>query len=68
MSRLQIGSRVRVKRTSRLPAYQPGDKGTVTGEGRVPRGAEPTYLVAMDKNGPMSTSVLFAAHEIEADE
>jgi hypothetical protein len=64
---LKVGDRVRVTVYGRVEGYAPGDKGTVL---RTPppvvRGMS-NYLVAMDKDKPDDTGVLFAAHEIEPD-
>jgi len=64
---LEVGDRVRVTVYGRVAGYAPGDKGTVL---RTPppavRGVS-SYLVAMDKDRPDDTGVLFAAHEIEPD-
>jgi hypothetical protein len=67
-SRLKKGDRVRVTRLNRMYGYQPGDKGTITREAiRAPSGTR-YYLVAMDKDNPAHTGVVFNAEEIEADE
>ena len=61
-----MGDRVRVSRPSR--GYQVGDKGTVL-EGPAGYTADDpkSYVVAMDKDGPGRTSIIFGADEIEAD-
>jgi hypothetical protein len=64
---LKSGDRIRVTVYGRVAGYQPGDKGTVL---RTPPPAAtgvPNFLVAMDKDKPDDTGVLFAAHEIEPD-
>jgi hypothetical protein len=68
VSALAVGDRVRVTVYGRVAGYQPGDKGTVL---RTPPPAVTGlayYLVAMDKDKPDDTGVLFAAHEIEPDD
>ena len=69
MSReLKMGDRVRVTPQSRIKGYQPGDKGTVLEGPNVYAGASDTsYVVAMDKDGPGSTSTVFSADDIEPD-
>jgi hypothetical protein len=69
MSRaLKAGDRVRVTIRNRIAGYGPGDKGTVL---REPSTATITgeryYTVAMDKDGPNATGVVFAEEEIEPD-
>ncbi|HEY7312005.1 MAG TPA: hypothetical protein VH643_21760 [Gemmataceae bacterium] len=63
---LKLGDRVRVCRPSR--GYQVGDKGTVL-EGPASDTADDqkSYVVAMDKDGPSRTSIIFGADEIETD-
>lgn len=64
---LKWGDRVRVKRA--LRDYQVGDKGTVLEGPSIYAGEkEKSYAVAMDKDGPGSTSAIFAADDIEPDE
>jgi hypothetical protein len=68
MSRaLKVGDRVRVTIHNRMAGYQPGDKGAVLRE--VADGPSGTryYVVAMDKDDPIKTGVLFSDDEIEAD-
>jgi hypothetical protein len=68
MSRqLKLGDRVRVTARSRKEGYQPGDQGTVTHAPKVPLHQEPYYIVAMDKDGPTRTAVVFTEGEIELD-
>jgi hypothetical protein len=68
MSReLNPGDRVRVTVANRRHGYQPGETGTVTHAPNVPVHEEPYYIVAMDKDGPVSTAVVFTAGEIELD-
>jgi hypothetical protein len=65
---LKMGDRVRVTARSRVKSYQPGDKGVVLEGPTVYDGAGDTsYVVAMDKDGPGSTSAVFSADDIEAD-
>jgi hypothetical protein len=65
---LKMGDRVRVTPGSRVKGYQPGDKGVVLEGPTVYAGASDTsYVVAMDKDGPGSTSTVFSADEIEPD-
>jgi hypothetical protein len=66
---LKVGDRVRVTAGSRTRGYQPGDTGTVL-EGPSPYaggGGAVSYVVAMDKDGPSRTSVVFNADEVEPD-
>ena len=65
---LKMGDRARVTPGSRVKGYQPGDKGVVLEGPAVYAGASDTsYVVAMDKDGPGSTSTVFAADDIEPD-
>ena len=69
MSRsLSVGDRVRVTARNRVAGYVPGDRGTVL---REPSTATVTgerlYSVAMDKDGPDATGILFTEEEIEPD-
>ena len=65
---MKKGDRVRVTARSRVEGYQPGDKGVVLEGPAVYAGASDTsYVVAMDKDGPGSTSTVFAADDIEPD-
>jgi hypothetical protein len=63
---LKMGERVRIRLPSR--GYQVGDKGTVL-EGPASNTADDqkSYVVAMDKDGPGRTSIIFGADEIERD-
>jgi len=64
---LKLGDRVRVKRA--LRGYQAGDKGTVLdGPSSYEGATDESYVVAMDKDGPGSTTTVFGADDIEADE
>jgi hypothetical protein len=66
---MKMGDRVRVTLRSRVKGYQPGDKGVVLEGPTVYADASDTsYVVAMDKDGPGSTSTIFGADEIEPDE
>ena len=63
---LKMGDRVRVRRPSR--GYHVGDKGTVLeGPASYTGDDQKSYVVAMDKDGPGRTSIIFGADEIEAD-
>ena len=65
---LKLGDRVRVTRANRLPGYHPGDRGRIVGV--VPNpigGTNPSYTVAMDKNGPSAEPALLAEDEIKPD-
>jgi hypothetical protein len=64
---LKQGDRVRVTVANRKRGYQPGETGTVTHAPNVPVHEEPYYIVAMDKDGPASTAVVFTAEEIEPE-
>jgi hypothetical protein len=69
MSReLKPGQRVRVTVRNRMSGYQPGDKGSVPRE--VADGPSGThyYVVAMDKDDPTKSGVVFSDDEIEADD
>jgi len=61
-----VGDRVSV--TSQVKGYQPGDKGTVTHAPKLPVHDEPYYVVAMDRDGPIRTAIIFTLKEIELDE
>jgi hypothetical protein len=63
---LKVGDRVRVSQRSHVRGYQPGDQGTVLeGPTSYTGDAPQTYVVAMDKDGPGHTSIIFGADEIE---
>jgi hypothetical protein len=64
---LAVGDRVRVTVYGRVAGYQPGDKGTVLGASVSAATGDRYYTVAMDKNSPDATGVIFAEGEIEAD-
>lgn len=65
---LKIGDRARVTARCRMSGYSPGDKGTVL-EGPVgyAGASDQSYVVAMDKDGPGSTTAIFGAGDIEPD-
>jgi hypothetical protein len=61
---LKPGDRVRLTVQNRMGGYQPGDKGVVVRE--LVAGIQTCYfLVAMDKDDPVKTGVVFTADEIE---
>jgi hypothetical protein len=63
---LKFGDRVRVTQRSHVEGYQAGDQGTVLeGPTSNTRDDQPSYVVAMDKDGPGRTSIIFRADEIE---
>jgi hypothetical protein len=64
---LNAGDRVHVTVRILILGYQPGDKGTVLRTGSQPSIGGRYYLVAVDKDGPDATGVLFGDDEIEAD-
>jgi hypothetical protein len=69
MSRaLKPGQRVRVTVRNRVARYHPGDTGIVLRE--VADGPSGTryYVVAMDKDDPTKSGVVFSDDEIEADD
>jgi hypothetical protein len=62
-----MGNRVRVRRPIR--EYQAGDKGTVLHGPTIYAGtAEKSYVIAMDKDGLGSTSIVFTTEDIEPGE
>jgi hypothetical protein len=64
---LKMGDRVRIRRPSH--GYQVGDQGTVLeGPARNSADDQKSYVVAMDKDGPGRTSIIFGADEIELDD
>ena len=69
MSRpLKPGDRVRVTLHNRPAGYQVGDKGTVVrGASTATITGERYYTVAMDRDGPDATGVVFGQDEIEPD-
>jgi hypothetical protein len=67
MRELKAGDPVHVTVHIRLLDYQPRDKGTVLRAGSQPSIGRRYYLVAMDKDGPDATGVLFGDDEIEPD-
>ena len=66
-SDLKRGDRVRVTGRNRMYGYQPGDKGTVLRD--VVTGPSGTcyFVVAMDKDQPDASGIVFADDEIEPD-
>jgi hypothetical protein len=65
---LKIGDRVRVTARCRMSGYIPGDQGTVLeGPAGYAGASDQSYVVAMDKDGPGSTTTVFGADDIEAD-
>ena len=59
---------MRVTARSRVEGYRPGDKGVAMEGPAVYAGASDTsYVVAMDKGGPGSTSTVYSAEDIEPD-
>jgi hypothetical protein len=63
---LKVGDRVRISQRSHVRGYQPGDKGIVLeGPTSYTGDNQPSYVVAMDKDGPGHTSIIFGADEIE---
>jgi hypothetical protein len=64
---LKAGDRVRVTTASRAQGYQLGDKGKVLRSSTLVTTGSPYYTVAMDKDGPDATGVVFEGGEIEAD-
>jgi hypothetical protein len=65
---LKIGDRIRVTARCRMSGYSAGDKGTVL-EGPVSYAgaSDQSYVVAMDKDGPGSTTAVFGTDDIEPD-
>lgn len=65
---LKVGDRVHVTSQCHTKGYQAGDKGTVLEGPAAQAGAGArSYVVAMDKDGPGRTSIIFGADEIEQD-
>jgi hypothetical protein len=64
---LKAGDRVRVTAANRTQGYHPGDKGTILRASTLVTTGAPYYTVAMDKDGPDATGVVFEGAEIEAD-
>jgi hypothetical protein len=64
---LKPGDRVRVTAANRTQGYQRGDKGTVLRVSTLVTTGSPYYTVAMDKDGPEDTGVVFEGGEIEPD-
>ena len=68
MSReLKIGDRVHTTRWNRQKRYHTGDRGTVTRTVKPHDGGLSFCLVAMDKDVPTRTGVLFTTDEIELE-
>jgi hypothetical protein len=65
---LQPGDRVRLTANVAKSRYQPGDKGTVLVGPILGGGGKLHYVVAMDKAGADSTSIILSEEEIELDE
>ncbi len=68
MSRgLKKGDRVRVTNRSGVAGYQVGDKGTVLREVVSTSRGTLYFLIAMDKDDPSHSGVIFRHDEIESD-
>jgi hypothetical protein len=65
---LKPNDRVRVTEGNRVSGYQPGDKGAVLREIVSTSHGALYYLVAMDKDEPAKSGVVFRFDEIEADD
>ncbi len=64
---LKPGDRVRVTSRNRMAGYHPGDKGSVLRVSTASATGAHYYVVAMDKDDPAKSGVVFAEDEIEAD-
>jgi hypothetical protein len=64
---MKKGDRVRVTMNSGVADYLPGDKGTVLREVVSTSRGTLYFLVAMDKDDPSKSGVVFRHDEIEAD-
>jgi hypothetical protein len=65
---LKPGDRVRNTVGNRILGYRPGTKGTVLRAASSLTAGERSYHMAMDKDEPNATGVLFAQSEIELDD
>ncbi len=63
----QIGDRVHATRWNRQKRYHTGDKGTVLRTLILHDGGLPFCMVAMDKDAPSTSGILFNTDEIEID-
>jgi hypothetical protein len=66
--KMEVGDRVRVARWNRHKKYHPGDRGTVLRTLKLHDGGLSYCQVAMDKEDPTGTGILFTTDEIEAEE
>jgi hypothetical protein len=64
---LKLGDRVRVTVRNRMAGYTPGDKGTVLRVSEATATGAHYYSVAMDKDDPAHSGVVFTEDEIEPD-
>lgn len=64
---LKRGDRVRVTVRGRMHGYEAGDKGMVLRALAAGPSGALYYLVAMDKDDPTKTGVVFTDEEIELD-
>jgi hypothetical protein len=65
---LKVGDRVRVTQQNRVAGYQTGDKGEVLWASASSRmKGERYYTVAMDKDSPDHTGIVFTESELEPD-
>jgi hypothetical protein len=64
---LKPGDRVRVTVRNRMAGYLPGDKGTVLRVSEASISGAHYFTVAMDKDDPTNSGVVFAEDEIEPD-
>lgn len=64
---LQPGDRIRVATNAAISGCQPGDKGTVLTGPILRGGGGLYYVVALDKRGADSTSMILKAEQIEPD-
>lgn len=64
---MKVGDRVRVRNEDPQNGYHVGDEGAILRVETLATTRIRYYLVAMDKDGPEATGVLFNADDIEPD-
>jgi hypothetical protein len=65
---LRAGDRVRLATWDYFPVCRRGDRGTIRQVLTAPVGSTVYYLVALDKDDPTRSGVVFQEHEIDSDE
>jgi hypothetical protein len=63
----RAGNRVRLATVEYFPVCRPGEKGTIRQVLSLPADGVVYYVVALDKDDPIRSGVVFREHEIELD-